>query len=1337
MHTERLVPSRPVRAALVLSILGSLSAPALGAQEAIPAQPFPNLLGGGFSTGAASAFFGTGVREGLYNPALGADRELSAVEAALGGVVPLSAAGRSAGRAFVGWSSPLSFGVLSLAGAASLSALELGPYAGPPTPTGAAFSALLSKRAADNLALGVGLSWSWWRGDQTASGFDGSVGALLSLPDLAAGAEVSFVLGGIGAELSPWSDYDPYLSLTPAVAARVAFVDDPSFGFALTAAAAAPLFDDLDFAAGTELRLGRSLFLDLSWRASLVSLWDGWMGASTEPYPEFSLVPELRLGFDASSLLSLGDYRASFYAAGGGASSGVDASVGAVFAKGSRDISPPELAIGPLPAAVSPALQGSLDVPLSARDDSPIISWSLGVYAQDGTAVYTVADPPGGGSGDGDRGGVLSRLFSVVKRRTPPSALSVPLAALGPDGRYSMLLRARDSRGNEGRSSVVVFDLDSVAPNGRADLPSYRIFSPNGDGQRDLLPVAQSGSAEAAWTGRFVGADGKTVRSYRWFDGPPPAFSWDGRDEEGAVVPDGVYSYELEAQDGAGNHYSTALRGIVVDGRPSSVALSVSPEAIASASQELGPGVKNSVAITLAAPRRDGLVDWRVEVVSPSGKPFLVYRGATENLDRFSDTLVFDGRNAEGDPAADGIYRVRALLRYTNGDEARSADATFRIDSRQPSGRIRSSQNSFDVDDPVKMLLSYDLSEGAAWTVELVDEAGAPVVSFPLGDGGEGERPWLPSAAEGAPLGVGAYTLVARGVSATGVVGTTPELRLRAYSGGAVASISAMRDSFSPFVGGDAGVRFLLRADARRRVLGWSVAVSAPSGVVRTLGGVGFPPASLVWDGRDDGGAQVADGSYGAILSVRYEDGGSASSAPARTILDTAAPSASVRVAGTIFSPNGDSHLDTISIAQRGDEELEWVGRVVAAGGSVVRSFRWKGTPVATVVWDGKDDGGTAVPDGAYRYILSSQDAAGNEALAESDSFLLDARRPKLAASVDKVAFSPNGDGFADRATFAFAASLRDGVSSWTFSVLDGAGHAVRSAKGSDALPASFVWDGADDAGKTVPDASYVGTLRVSYDKGDIVEASSPALLLDRTPPVLALEAGPLPFSPDGDGQADELSFRFGVSDASALAGWRLTINDPEGYPFRSFSGNAAPPDSLGWDGTSLDGELVQAAQEYPWELIVRDALGNVATRRGVIPVDVFVLRDGDRLKIRISSITFAPNAASLVLSDQEKTDRNDAILRRIADVLSRFPAYRVRIEGHAVNLSGTEREERSELEPLSLARAKAVKDALVALGVDAARLDVVGLGGREPLVPHGDVRNRWKNRRVEFVLIK
>jgi outer membrane protein OmpA-like peptidoglycan-associated protein/uncharacterized protein YegL len=54
----------------------------------------------------------------------------------------------------------------------------------------------------------------------------------------------------------------------------------------------------------------------------------------------------------------------------------------------------------------------------------------------------------------------------------------------------------------------------------------------------------------------------------------------------------------------------------------------------------------------------------------------------------------------------------------------------------------------------------------------------------------------------------------------------------------------------------------------------------------------------------------------------------------------------------------------------------------------------------------------------------------------------------------------------------------------------------------------------------------------------------------------------------------------------------------------------------------------------------------------------------------------------------------------------------------------------------LSKNRALAVKKALIAMGIDAERIETEGKGESSPLVPNNSEENRTKNRRTEFVLI-
>ncbi|GMU44889.1 MAG: hypothetical protein DYH17_07655 [Xanthomonadales bacterium PRO6] len=86
--------------------------------------------------------------------------------------------------------------------------------------------------------------------------------------------------------------------------------------------------------------------------------------------------------------------------------------------------------------------------------------------------------------------------------------------------------------------------------------------------------------------------------------------------------------------------------------------------------------------------------------------------------------------------------------------------------------------------------------------------------------------------------------------------------------------------------------------------------------------------------------------------------------------------------------------------------------------------------------------------------------------------------------------------------------------------------------------------------------------------------------------------------------------------------------------------------------------------------------------------------------------------------------------LKPVLDFIDRHPGKPVSIEGHtddrgadAANLALSER------------RAASVRDALVALGADAARLKIVGRGEASPLADNASAEGRAKNRRVEVVV--
>jgi len=254
--------------------------------------------------------------------------------------------------------------------------------------------------------------------------------------------------------------------------------------------------------------------------------------------------------------------------------------------------------------------------------------------------------------------------------------------------------------------------------------------------------------------------------------------------------------------------------------------------------------------------------------------------------------------------------------------------------------------------------------------------------------------------------------------------------------------------------------------------------------------------------------------------------------------------------------------------------------------------------------------------------------------------------------------------------------------------------------------------------------------------------AKSAPFRLAVTPPKVDVSLQGLPFSPDNDGVNDELTISLKVDDPVPIDSWQITILDPEQHPFTSFAGKGAPSDKIIWNGTSDTGELVQSAEDYPLTFTIKDELGNATTVQQTIPVDILVIKDGDKLKVRIASITFQANTADYVNVDTDKALKNVATIKRLAEIFKKYSKYKIQIEGYAnlVNWDNPAKakiEQEQELIPLSKQRADAIRNALISQGIDAGRITTVGMGANSPIVDFSDLDNRWKNRRVEFVLVR
>jgi outer membrane protein OmpA-like peptidoglycan-associated protein len=223
------------------------------------------------------------------------------------------------------------------------------------------------------------------------------------------------------------------------------------------------------------------------------------------------------------------------------------------------------------------------------------------------------------------------------------------------------------------------------------------------------------------------------------------------------------------------------------------------------------------------------------------------------------------------------------------------------------------------------------------------------------------------------------------------------------------------------------------------------------------------------------------------------------------------------------------------------------------------------------------------------------------------------------------------------------------------------------------------------------------------------------------------------------------------ISATPTQAAMRLFVVDPDAGPTSGVVVKLTAPDGQAYYTQATDSQgyaevLVPAGQRYELEYL---SLGRRSTRAHV---DVPSGPNQDiRLTLRyrrwrpparpivaptpdapapepapqglvLDGVLFESNSATIQAESNPRLDR-------VVEYMAHMPSVRIRVSGHTDNVGDPARNQ-----ALSESRAEAVRDYLVAHGIDGSRIEAVGYGDTQPVASNDSEEGRAQNRRIEAV---
>jgi len=363
---------------------------------------------------------------------------------------------------------------------------------------------------------------------------------------------------------------------------------------------------------------------------------------------------------------------------------------------GKLDREPPVTSIEASQKYISPNYDGNKDFvyfKLDVNDQSRINGWKMQIKNEQNQVVkeYRVSER--------DIDETLSPIGFIKKIWTKKESMMVPGTLFWdgtnqesrtvPDGSYLYSFIVWDERDNISAEKTGVIHIDKTAP--EATLSSeYTLFSPNDDNRKDTLTIRQDITTEPEdeWKAGYEDGEGNIVKSYNWKGKDVPrSVTWNGKNDNGQDVPEGLYTYFIACTDMAGNSTKATVKEI-------SLTRKYQVADITTAAEYYSYSSNRPIVFNTDLSDKKGLVGWEITISDKKKKPVRKIQGK----DQLPDTVSWDVRDDDGDKLDDGVFYYSLMAEFESGNKPSSFDKKIIVDSTPPDVDLEYEPSRFSPD---------------------------------------------------------------------------------------------------------------------------------------------------------------------------------------------------------------------------------------------------------------------------------------------------------------------------------------------------------------------------------------------------------------------------------------------------------------------------------------------------------------------------------------------------------------------------------------------------------------------------------------------------------------